>query len=94
MYILFKSYGLEIFNGIPELYLRKLLPSVSTLYSRKGSISSVEFNTCLSYNDNALIFPMGSSLSSSHFSTSIKRAFVSEKCNNLVIKIDINQAVC
>src|SRR5574344_1394548 len=30
--ILFENYGLEIFNGIPELYLRKLLPMVSELY--------------------------------------------------------------
>lgn len=45
--ILFSQYGLEIFNGIPELYLRKLLPYVNYLFSQKGSITPVEFLTTL-----------------------------------------------
>ena len=45
--ILFKSYGFEIFNGVPEMYLRKLLPVVSNLFSLKGSITSVEFLTSI-----------------------------------------------
>lgn len=45
--ILFKSYGFEIFNGVPEMYLRKLLPMVSELFSMKGSITSVEFLTSI-----------------------------------------------
>ena len=45
--VLFKSYGLEIFNGVPEMYLRKLLPMVSNLFSLKGSITSVEYLTAL-----------------------------------------------
>lgn len=45
--VLFKSYGFEVFNGIPELYLRKLLPMVSKLFALKGSITSVEYLTSL-----------------------------------------------
>lgn len=45
--VLFKSYGLEMFNGVPEMYLRKLLPMVSELFSLKGSITSVEYLTAL-----------------------------------------------
>lgn len=44
---LFKSYGMEIFNGIPEVYLRKLLPMVSELYKMKGSITDVEYLTSI-----------------------------------------------
>ena len=43
--ILFRQYGLEIFNGIPENYLRYLLPKLGELYSKKGSIDVVEFIT-------------------------------------------------
>lgn len=45
--ILFKNYGLEIFYGVPTLYLRKLLPMIGDLYSRKGSIASVEYITSI-----------------------------------------------
>ena len=45
--ILFKNYGMEIFNGVPELFLRKLLPVVSDLYARKGCITSVEYLTSI-----------------------------------------------
>lgn len=41
--ILFKHYGYDVFNGLPELYLRKLLPELSTLFSRKGSMTSVQY---------------------------------------------------
>lgn len=43
--ILYKQYGLEIFNGIPELYLRYLLPRLGEAWSMKGSIESIEFIT-------------------------------------------------
>lgn len=43
--ILFRQYGLEIFNGIPENYLRYLLPKLGEIYSKKGSIDVVEFIT-------------------------------------------------
>lgn len=43
--ILFKQYGLEIFNGIPEPYLRYLLPKLGEAWSKKGSLSVVEFIT-------------------------------------------------
>lgn len=43
--ILFKQYGLNIFNGIPEEYLRYLLPKLGEAWSKKGSLSVVEFIT-------------------------------------------------
>lgn len=43
--ILFKQYGLEIFNGIPENYLRYLLPKLGEAWSKKGSLSVIEFIT-------------------------------------------------
>ena len=43
--ILFKQYGLEIFNGIPEEYLRYLLPKLGEAWSKKGSLSVIEFIT-------------------------------------------------
>lgn len=43
--ILFKQFGLEIFNGIPEIYLRHLLPKLGEAWSKKGSLSVVEFIT-------------------------------------------------
>lgn len=45
--ILFKHYGLDIINGVPEIFQRKLLPTVSTLYKLKGTVTSVEFLTSL-----------------------------------------------
>lgn len=45
--ILFENYGMEIFNSIPELYLRKLLPMVSELYSLKGTVTAVEYLTSI-----------------------------------------------
>lgn len=43
--ILFEQYGLKIFNGIPEQYLRYLLPRLGNVWSQKGSLSAVEFIT-------------------------------------------------
>ena len=43
--ILFKQYGLEIFNGIPEQYLRYLLPKLGEAWSKKGSLGVIEFIT-------------------------------------------------
>lgn len=41
--ILFEHYGMEVFNGIPEQYLRYLLPKLSEIYSMKGSLNSVDY---------------------------------------------------
>lgn len=59
---LFKQYGLELFNGIPEQYLRYLLPKLGEAWSKKGSLSVVEFvtsslsgiktDTNVTYDDN------------------------------------------
>ena len=43
--ILFKQYGLDIFNGIPEEYLRYLLPKLGEAWTKKGSLSVIEFIT-------------------------------------------------
>lgn len=43
--ILFKQFGLEIFKGIPEDYLRFLLPRLGEAWSKKGSLDVVEFIT-------------------------------------------------
>ena len=43
--ILFQQYGLDIFNGIPEEYLRYLVPKLGEAWSKKGSLSVVEFIT-------------------------------------------------
>lgn len=43
--ILFKQYGLEVFHGIPEEYLRYLLPRLGEAWAKKGSISVIEFVT-------------------------------------------------
>lgn len=45
--ILFENYGMEIFKGISELYLRKLLPMVSELYSVKGTVTAIEYLTSI-----------------------------------------------
>lgn len=41
--LLFSQYGLEVFNGIPSNYLRYLLPRLSGAWSKKGSLSVIEF---------------------------------------------------
>lgn len=40
---LFAQYGLEIFNGIPEEYLRYLLPNLGEAWLKKGSTSVIDF---------------------------------------------------
>lgn len=45
--ILFEQYGLKIFNGVPELYLRKLLPILGDLYARKGATTVIEYLTSI-----------------------------------------------
>lgn len=43
--VLFKHYGLEVFHGIPEEYLRYLLPRLGEAWEKKGSLSIIEFVT-------------------------------------------------
>ena len=43
--LLFNQYGLDVFNGIPEEYLRKLLPNLGEAWSKKGSLVVIEFIT-------------------------------------------------
>lgn len=43
--VLFEQYGLIVFNGIPESYLRYLLPKLSEAYEQKGSLTVIEFIT-------------------------------------------------
>ena len=43
LFILYEQYGLEVFNGIPEDYLRRLLPFIHDAGSFKGSLSSIDF---------------------------------------------------
>lgn len=43
--VLYKQFGLEIFNGIPEGYLRYLLPKLGDAWTQRGSIAIVEFIT-------------------------------------------------
>ena len=45
--VVFSQYGLEIFNGLPELYLRKLLPILGDLYARKGATTVIEYLTSI-----------------------------------------------
>lgn len=40
---LFKSFGFEVFNGLPEDYLRNLLPALGFLYARKGSLDIIDY---------------------------------------------------
>lgn len=43
--ILFKNYGMDIFYGIPENYLRNLLPVIGYLYQRKGTKDVLKYLT-------------------------------------------------
>lgn len=43
LFILYEQYGLEVFNGIPEGYLRRLLPFIHDACSFKGSLSVIDF---------------------------------------------------
>lgn len=42
---LYSQYGLELFNGIPEKYLRYFLPFLGLAYSKKGSLGVIPFIT-------------------------------------------------
>ena len=44
---LFKSYGLEIFNGIPEAYQRSMLAIIGTLWKYKGTTTVIRYLTSL-----------------------------------------------
>lgn len=41
--LLYEQYGLPIFNGIPEQYLRYLLPRLGEAWSKKGSLDVIGF---------------------------------------------------
>lgn len=41
--ILYEQFGFDLFYGIPEEYLRYLLPRLSEAWKKKGSLSVVEF---------------------------------------------------
>lgn len=41
--VLYSQYGFNLFHGIPEEYLRYLLPRLSEAWAKKGSIDVVEF---------------------------------------------------
>lgn len=45
--VLFEQYGLPLFNDIPEVYLRKLLPILGDLYARKGATTVIEYLTSI-----------------------------------------------
>ena len=41
--VIYSSHGLELFNDIPFAFLRNLVPVLNTSFSRKGSISAIEY---------------------------------------------------
>lgn len=41
--LLYEQYGLPIFNGIPEQYLRYLLPRLGRAWQKKGGLDVIEF---------------------------------------------------
>lgn len=43
VYYLYEQYGLKLFHGIPEDFLRAFLPNLGTAWSKKGSLSVVEY---------------------------------------------------
>lgn len=43
VYLLYEQYGLELFHGIPEDFLRAFLPNLGIAWSKKGSLDVVEF---------------------------------------------------
>lgn len=45
--ILYQQYGLELFNGIPENYLRFLLPFLGGMWERKGNLDVVSSMTSI-----------------------------------------------
>lgn len=43
LYMLYEQYGLDLFHGIPEDFLRAFLPNLGLAWSKKGSLDVVEF---------------------------------------------------
>lgn len=43
VYLLYEQYGLDLFHGIPEEFLRAFLPNLGLAWSKKGSLDVVEF---------------------------------------------------
>ena len=41
--ILYEQYGMEVFNGIPEEYLRRFLPFLADANSYRGSLTAIDF---------------------------------------------------
>lgn len=41
--LLYQQYGFDLFHGIPEEYLRYLLPRLGEAWSKKGSLDVIEF---------------------------------------------------
>ena len=74
--ILFKQYGLDIFNGIPEEYLRYLLPKLGEAWSKKGSLSVIEFIT--------------SSISGIKASTEVEYDLYDNPLVNIILEMDFN----
>lgn len=43
IYLLYEQYGLELFHGIPEEFLRAFLPNLGLAWAKKGSLDVVEY---------------------------------------------------
>lgn len=43
VYLLYEQYGLKLFHGIPEDFLRAFLPNLGIAWSKKGSLDVIEF---------------------------------------------------
>lgn len=43
VYLLYEQYGLELFHGIPEEFLRAFLPNLGTAWAKKGSLDVIEY---------------------------------------------------
>ena len=41
--LLYEQYGMEVFNGIPEEYLRRFLPFLADASSYRGSLTAIDF---------------------------------------------------
>lgn len=43
IYLLYEQYGLDLFHGIPEEFLRAFLPNLGLAWAKKGSLDVVEY---------------------------------------------------
>ena len=43
VYLLYEQYGLPLFHGIPEEFLRAFLPELGVAWSKKGSLDAIEY---------------------------------------------------